>query len=330
MIKTTSIVTEYSDVPHAWPFEHYLNLNEKLTGQDVKIHSVFNAKDKNPSLCVFMKQDKYCYKDFSADKGGDAISLVKELFNYSTRWDALQKIVIDYNDFILTNGKTAITEFKRRAKYQVSGFKLRNWTDFDEKYWMRYKINSKILDFYNVSPLSEFTITLEGTDKSHKIRAAKMYGYFKKNGELYKIYQPMSQDFKFFKVANHIQGYEQLTYNVPYLVICSSLKDAMSFTKLGFKNAEVIAPDSENSKLPEKVIEKLKEKYKAVCTLFDNDEAGLRAMMSYKELYDIPGAHLKLEKDLADSIEAHGLTNTRIAIYPVLTKALTGTIKELP
>ena len=53
-------------------------------------------------------------------------------------------------------------------------------------------------------------------------------------------------------------------------------------------------------------------------------------MISYKELFDIPGAHLKLEKDLADCIEAHGIANTRIAIYPVLTKALTGTIKELP
>lgn len=330
MIQTTSIVTEYPDIPHAWPFEHYLNLNEKLTGQDVKILSVFNPKDSNPSLCVFMKQDKYCYKDFSADKGGDAISLVKNLFNYKTRWDAVQKIIVDYNDYLLSNGKYAVTEFRKRAKYQISNYKIRNWTDVDEKYWSRFKITSKILEFYNVSPLSEFTMTLEGTDKSINLRGARIYGYFKKTGELYKIYQPKSEDYKFFKVANHIQGYDQLTYEVPYLVICSSLKDAMSFTRLGFKNAEVIAPDSENSKLPEKVIEELKSRYKAVCTLFDNDEAGLRAMMSYKELYDIPGAHLKLEKDLADSIEAHGITNTRIAIYPVLTKALTGTIKELP
>jgi hypothetical protein len=104
----------------------------------------------------------------------------------------------------------------------------------------------------------------------------------------------------------------------------------MAFMKLGFKNAEVIAPDSENSKLPDKVMTYIKKQYTAICTLFDNDEAGVKAMTSYKELYDIPGAHLKLEKDLADSVEAHGIRNTRVSLYPVLTKALTGTLKELP
>jgi hypothetical protein len=330
MIQTTSVVTEYPDVPNTWPFEHYLRLNEKLTGQDVNIHSVFNSKDKKPSLFIFVKNGKYSYKDFSVDKGGDAISLVQHMFSYDKRWEAVHKIVSDYNDYLLNNGKYPLTEFKRRAKFQIDNYKLRNWTVIDQKYWTRFKISSKILEFFNVSPLSEFTMVKEGTTKKITIRGARIYGYFKKNGELYKIYQPKSEDFKFFKVSNHIQGYEQLNYDKDYLVICSSLKDAMSFTKLGFVNAEVVAPDSENSKLPTKVIEEFKSKYKSVCTVFDNDEAGLRAMMSYKELFDIPGAHLKLEKDLAESVEQHGISNTRIAIYPVLTKALTGTIKHLP
>jgi hypothetical protein len=330
MIKTTSIIQAIEDVPRAWPFEHYLNLPEKLSGQDVKMHSIFNPKDTKPSFFVFLKQDKYCFKDFSVGKGGDAINLVKELFNYNKRWEAAHRIINDYNDYLLTNGKYAITEFRKRAKYQISNYKLRNWTDVDQKYWMRYKITSKLLENYNVAPLSEFTMTMEGTDKSHTVRGARIYGYFKKNGELYKIYQPKSEDYKFFKVANHVQGLDQLTYEVPYLVICSSLKDAMAFMKLGFKNAEVIAPDSENSKLPDKVMTYIKKQYTAICTLFDNDEAGVKAMASYKELYDIPGAHLKLEKDLADSVEAHGIRNTRVSLYPVLTKALTGTLKELP
>ena len=43
------------------------------------------------------------------------------------------------------------------------------------------------------------------------------------------------------------------------------MKDGLAFSKLGFKNAEFIAPDSENSLLPEKVINQLKEKYQKIC-----------------------------------------------------------------
>ena len=104
----------------------------------------------------------------------------------------------------------------------------------------------------------------------------------------------------------------------------------MAFDKMGFKNAECIAPDSENTMIPERIIKQLQEKYKAICTLFDNDPAGVRSMDKYKEQYGLPRAHLKVEKDLADCIEVHGVNNTRELLYPVLTKALTGTIKELP
>ena len=318
MIQTTSVVTEYPDVPNTWPFEYYLRLNEKLTGQDVNIHSVFNSKDKKPSLFIFVKNGKYSYKDFSVDKGGDAISLVQHMFSYDKRWEAVHKIVSDYNDYLLNNGKYPLTEFKRRAKFQIDSYKLRNWTVIDQKYWTRFKISSKILEFFNVSPLSEFTMVKEGTTKKITIRGARIYGYFKKNGELYKIYQPKSEDFKFFKVSNHIQGYEQLKYDKDYLVICSSLKDAMSFTKLGFVNAEVVAPDSENSKLPNKVIQEFKTKYKAVCTVFDNDEAGFRASKKYEEMYGIQSIHINLSKDISDSIKDYTPTKVKNFINPLI------------
>ncbi len=79
MIRTVTIVSELSEVPIEWVFEHYLNLPEKLSGQDLKIKSVFGNRDRNPSLCVYysMTKRKYMFKDFSADKGGDHVNLVK-------------------------------------------------------------------------------------------------------------------------------------------------------------------------------------------------------------------------------------------------------------
>ncbi len=321
------------EVPNIWVFENYLTLPEKLEGQDVQMKSVFNAKDKNPSLFIYHSRtaNKYKFKDFSTGKQGDGIELVKELFGIPRRFDAGLKIINDYNDFILNSGgKYKISNFKVRAKYKIKDVHIRNWNESDVKYWMNYKIGSKILEFFNVQPLTSFILGLDDGTKNLEIKSAKLYGFFRNNGDLYKIYQPLRKDGKFFKVKDYIQGLDQLTFKLPYLVICSSLKDGMAFTKLGFKNAEIIAPDSENILIPERIIIKLKEKYKAVCTLFDNDEAGIKAMLKYKEKYKISGAHLKLEKDLSDCIEVHGINNTRELLYPVLTKALTGTIKQLP
>jgi len=61
--------------------------------------------------------------------------------------------------------------------------------------------------------------------------------------------------------------------------------------------------------------------------LFDNDEAGIKSMLKYQEIYGIPYVLLKMEKDLSDSIREHGIENTRVNIYPIITKVLTGVTK---
>lgn len=332
MIRTKNVISSLYEVPVVWIFENYLSLPEKLNGQDVKIKSVFNPKDKNPSMFIYHSKTAghYKWKDFSAGKQGDAVELVKELFNMNKRFEAGQKIINDYNEYILTDGKFSVDDFRIRAKYQLKTFSLRNWNELDAKFWMRFRIGTKLLKHYNVQPLENFTLFKEDSKDTLVIKGTKIYGYFRKDGSLYKIYQPLMTDRKFFKVKDYIQGMDQLTFEKPYLVICSSLKDMMAFDKMGFKNAECIAPDSENTVIPERIILKLKEKYKAICTLFDNDPAGIRSMERYREQFDLPFAHLKVEKDLADCIEVHGINNTRELLYPVLTKALTGTIKELP
>ena len=87
MISTKNLITDLQQVPREWVFEHYLNLKEKLTGQDVKMLSAFNAKDKVPSMFVYfdVASNFYKFKDFSSGYQGDSIELVKYLFNMSTR-----------------------------------------------------------------------------------------------------------------------------------------------------------------------------------------------------------------------------------------------------
>ena len=219
-----------------------------------------------------------------------------------------------------------LMNFKKRYKYKVVDYTVRSWSNFDEKYWSKFHINSKLLEFYKVAPLSDYK--LQKTDEDDNIieqviKSTNMYGYFRKDGVLYKIYHPMVKDYKFIKVQDYIQGMDQLTMKVPYLVICSSLKDIMAFKKLGYNNAEAIAPDSENTMIPEHVINALKHKYKSICTLFDNDAPGLESMKKYQDKYDIPYVILPISKDLSDSVRDTSLTKVRETLTPLLKQVLT-------
>jgi len=324
------MASSVSEIPREWVFEYYLKLSVMLHGQDIKLPSPFNpAGDKLPSFFVYYSKpgSKYMFKDFSTDRQGDGITLVKELFNLSTRGEAAHMVIEDYNKYILDNPNAERkVEFKEEARFQVGAFTPRHWNKLDEKFWMSFKINSKLLELYRVQPLQDYTLVKEHTGGKRETRLMNqttMYGYFKADGTLYKIYQPYIRT-KFIKVCEHIQGVDQLKYNKDYLIIHSSLKDIMSFTKLGIKNAEHVAPDSENILIPERIIEGWKGKYKGLCTLFDNDAAGIKSMQKYERVYGIPYVHVPLEKDTSDNIKEHGIVNTRIHVYPLLTKALTG------
>jgi 5S rRNA maturation endonuclease (ribonuclease M5) len=163
---------------------------------------------------------------------------------------------------------------------------------------------------------------LDGTVSEITINGLYLYGYFKNDGTMYKIYQPKNMNKKFLKLGNYTQGSQQLTLTKDYLVITSSLKDVMAFNKLMFNNVECIAPDSENTMIKESSIDKLKEKYKSICVLFDNDEAGINSMKKYKERYGLPYIILDMEKDVSDSIKVHGLQAVKEKLFPLLKKAI--------
>jgi hypothetical protein len=253
------------------------------------------------------------------------------MLGLTTRGEAAHKIIEDYNHFLLTNKEDySLRQFKIRQKYRVERFDERSWTTSDARYWMRFHIGSKMLQKYNVIPLSEYKMTKEeeGETKELIIKGPRIYGYFRKDGTLYKIYQPMLRENKFIKIKDYIQGTDQLTVKVPFLVICSSLKDIMGFNQLRYRNAEAIAPDSENNLIPERVITAYRQKYESIVTLFDIDDAGIRAMENYQNKFGIPGIKLKMEKDLSDSMALHGIAKVREVLSPLLTKALRGKKEE--
>lgn len=323
MLSTKHLVTSSKDVPEIWMFEHYCKLSEKLTGQDVKIKSIFNPNDKTPSMCIFLKDGKYYYKDFSTGRGGTAIKLVQELFKEDFN-KARIRVIEDYNRFVLLNNGTQhkITEFRVHSKYKVTSTKTRKWNIQDKNYWEKYGISSYLLDEYNIKPLHSYKMEKEegGELKSLEIDGLFIYGYFKQDGTLYKVYQPKVKEHKFIKVGSYLQGSEQLSKQ-KFLLICSSLKDALVIKSSGII-IDVIAPDSENTMIKKEIIEHYQKDYKKVITLFDNDEAGINAMKKYKEQYNVDYVYFDLEKDIADAVKMHGQSKVFNKLIPLINKKL--------
>ena len=284
MISTKNLISRLEDIPIEWVFEYYLKLTEKLTGQSIKIKSVFNSREKTPSMYIYLDQKNvYKYKDFSSGNGGDALHLVQTLFCLTNRASASYKIIDDYNEYLKNNEHVALREIKPQSKYKVTDYEIRHWNNLDQKYWTDYHIGSKMLEKYNVAPLEYYVMSKIDDDIESKIEIRKnyVYGYFKNDGSLYKIYQPKLKESKFIKVRDYIQGSEQLTGEKKFLVITSSLKDLMAFNKLKITDAEAIAPDSENSMIPTNYMVNAIKHYKSVFVLFDNDEAGIKSAEKY-------------------------------------------------
>lgn len=315
------------DVPSTWIFETYLNLAEKLHGQSIKIRSVFKT-ERTPSMCIYYNDEArhYKFKDFSSGKSGNGVALVSELYNIPYN-KAIEKIINDYDNYLqkgdINHNLNLDHDIIAAPRYKVSDVYTRPWNNADAKFWVQFGIDSNLLKQYNVKPIQKYIMVRMYNDDQEvfTIERPGVYGYFDKDNNLYKIYQPGQKNKKFIKVKDYVQGSDQLT-DSKYLIICSSLKDLLAFKAMKFKGIDAIAPDSENSMISKEHIQQLQNKYKRVFTLFDDDVAGIKAMNKYKDLYQIPYLHLQMSKDLSDSVKDYGLASVKTVLYNMLKKAI--------
>jgi hypothetical protein len=323
MLSTKNLVNSYKDVPITWIFENYCKLPYKLIGQDVKIKSLFNDKDKTPSMCIYFDKAKstYKFKDFSSGIGGSAFDLVKEL--KKVNWSVATTLILeDYNEYILhNNGGYNIEGFKQHNKYKVTSHVVRGWNTRDQNLWTPYYIGSKFLTEYLVKPFESYTMSKEedGIIQEMTITGDYIYGYFNKAGELCKIYQPKTKNKKFIKVKDYIQGSDQLK-GYDYLIINSGIKDIGAMHALKLSNIDYVAPDAEGVMIPPKQMQKYLTDYKLVMVMFDNDEAGIKAMKKYREMYNTPCILLTLAKDVAEAVKLYKPKVVRDRLVPLINK----------
>jgi hypothetical protein len=317
MFTSKNYISNIDDVPSNWIFEYYLG-TEPLHGQRIQLKSIFNSDDKNPSMYIYFDpiEQVYKFKCFSTGNFGHAINLVMFLTKKNFK-NASEQIIADYKEFLKT-GNHVKGIIYNNERWQVCKYDTRSFSKRDADYWSAYNISSKLLNYWNVVSLNTYTMCNE--EKSFDVRGLGIYGFFKKNGDLYKIYQPFIRDRKFIKVQDYLQGSEQLK-GLNYLVIVSSMKDGLALLSLGLC-VDFIAPDSENTILDSEVIDQFKQQYKAICVVLDRDKAGINAMNEYYKRYNFPFVYFQHEKDLADLVKLRGKDEARIIIVPKINKAL--------
>ena len=96
----------------------------------------------------------------------------------------------------------------------------------------------------------------------------------------------------------------------------------MSIKRIPNLDVDVIAPDSENTKLDADLISFLKNEYEAVVTYMDSDVAGIKSMQYYHEKYNLPFCYIPLEKDFSDIVKYHGIKKAAHTFIPILDKAI--------
>lgn len=324
MFSASSYVSDVLDIPPHWIFETYLGV-PPLTGNTVRIKSMFNPEDKTPSMYLFFsKQERiYMWKCFSTGKSGSAVQLMMELWDLSFGL-AADKIRQDYQNFVSTGKRPEPISITAPANWKVSSHVIRPWNTDDAEFWPSFNIGSDILNFYNVRPLSHYFMRKDHQDlrsEAFRVSGRRLYGYFTKEGTLYKVYQPERTP-KALKVCDYLQGNDQIR-GYKTLILTSSLKDIMAVESLPLIKADKLANDSESVLFTREQLQWAFKNYEFVCTLMDSDKAGIKSMQYYNDEYGIPFIYLPQEKDPSDMNKFRGYEFTQNEMVPKLIQAST-------
>ena len=258
----------------------------KITEYDIFVYYCPNFKsigkkfisdirqDSSPTVYITMYNGKLLYKDFgNSEHTFDCFHYVKYKYNCSFI-EALKIIDCDFNLKLSSTIEAqkftmGIMAYKHKDLPQFSKKdviirkKSRQWTREDANFWSKYLVSKKILIKFAVEPISYFWI-------NEARFTCKSVSYAFKFKNRYKIYSPYEHTNKWLSNTNKtdVQGFDQLPDTGERLIITSSLKDVMCLYAAGYN---AIAMQSEMQIPDEKLISELKQRFKKIDILYDND-----------------------------------------------------------
>ena len=268
-------------------------------------------RDEKPSMGIYSPNGSDVnFIDFGTGERGSIFTLLRKMWNTSFA-DTLKRICGDFNRFPTSASvKASIPscrivgnpDHSRSVDMQC---KVREWRDYDIKYWESYGVPLKWLKYADVYPISHKIIIKNGNSY---VFGADKYAYayveFKEGKTTLKIYQPYNKSG--FKWANkHDKSVISLWTKVPEygdsICICSSLKDALCL----WANTGIpaLAIQGEGYSISNTAVSELKRRYKEIYILLDNDEAGVQDALKLAESTGFTNIVLPKEygaKDVSD------------------------------
>lgn len=283
-------------------------------------------KESHPSFGVFKSTTSgdLLWKDQATGKTGNIVTFVSELFNINNT-DAINKIyeeVVKKQIILITEKGSRIRDSYEKVKTIIS-IQRKNFTETDDKYWGQYLISREILKKHNVFPIQTFWINDQIANLFYT-KKQPLYAYIV--GDKYQIYSPYGDKKNKFRTncnIGDIHGLEQLPDKGNLLIITKSKKDIIVLDRLGYN---AIAPLGETTPIPDEIISDLKNRFKKIIVLYDNDEPGIKAATKFSLHHDLRFVYIPKEyyikfgiKDVSDFIKAYKIIKTKELLKKLFT-----------
>ena len=268
--------------------------------------------------CSFFrgKSGTLYFKDFADGSclSFEGVVMAKYHVNYA---QALKIIAKDFGYTKNAPTKKQVIKVQPKFKEDKQTFiqiEMKDFTPAELKWWESFGITTKILNHFRV--FSCKTVFLNGYIYAQSAQHSPIYGYYfgkKENVEQWRIYMPKRKEFRFIGnvPTKTIQGFKQLAKSGNLLVITKSLKDVMCLYSLGI---HAIAPNSETQFMSDKVLEELKQRFKYIVLLYDNDYPGVhfanKIRKEHPELIPVIISRRTGAKDISDYYHMYGRDET--------------------
>jgi len=148
-----------------------------------------------------------------------------------------------------------------------------------------------------------------------------MIGYYfgtdEYGNERWKIYfyKRKKDTIRFICNTNRIAGWIQIPKEGDLLILTKSLKDVMVLHRM---NYHAIAGQSENFHFYQSIIDELKQRFKQIVVIYDNDEKGILFSNAICSEFNLEQRFM-LHKDISDQVKLTNYQSTLEYIQKLLT-----------
>ena len=282
--------------------------------------------------CSFYRSDKtgLRFKDFGNGVNCNFIDIV--MVTNNCKYHTALKIIA--NDFGLTNTpslakKPIPLEYKGEVLDNKEscniGIEVKDFTEKELLWWNNFGVSPELLQKGRVYSVK--TVFLNKIPAFFSSDKVPIYGYFfghEEDKELWKIYFPTKQKYRFLLNTSKLQGLHMLPKTGELLIITKSMKDVLALRGLGYY---AIAPQSENSYPKKEHFEALSKRFTNIVFWYDNDRPGLKSMSTLRKMYRAMFYWIPLcdkVKDISDYYKKYGRDKTSLLLKQLEENIKTG------